>query len=59
MLISQHTIMVWCWESGEKPSNDIGGLTGAESAIVGGNVNIEVNGSHLKHTYWSRYWWYK
>ena len=40
---------VWCWEPGEKPSNDIGGLTGAESAIVGGNVNIEVNGSHLKH----------
>lgn len=39
---------VWCWEPGEKPGNDIGGLTGAESATVGGDVNITVNDSHLK-----------
>lgn len=39
---------VWCWEPGEKPGSDIGGLTGVESAQVQGNVNIQVNGSHLK-----------
>ena len=39
---------VWCWEPGQNPGKDIGGVTGAESAIVKGNVNIEVNDSHIK-----------
>ena len=39
---------VWCWEPGQDPGSDIGGLTGAESAVVEGNININVNGSHLK-----------
>ena len=39
---------VWCWEPGQEPVDQIGGLTGVESAQVKGNVNIQVNGSHLK-----------
>ncbi|WP_373154060.1 immunoglobulin-like domain-containing protein [Clostridium sp. AUH-JLR23] len=39
---------VWCWKPGQKPVDQIGGLTGVESAQVQGNVNIQVNGSHLK-----------
>ena len=39
---------LWCWEPGQNPGDDIGGITGAESAIVKGNVNIEVNNSHIK-----------
>ena len=39
---------LWCWEPGQNPGDDIGGITGAESAIVKGDVNIEVNDSHIK-----------
>lgn len=40
---------VWCWKPGEKPGSDIGGLTGVESALVEGDLNINVHGSHMKH----------
>ena len=40
---------VWCWEPGQEPGSDIGGLTAVESATVGGNVNVEVNGSHMNY----------
>lgn len=40
---------VWCWESGQEPGSDIGGLTGVESALVEGDLNINVHGSHMKH----------
>ena len=40
---------VWCWEPGQEPGSDIGGLTGVESALVEGDLNINVHGSHMKH----------
>lgn len=40
---------VWCWKPGEKSGSDIGGLTGVESALVEGDLNINVHGSHMKH----------
>lgn len=39
---------VWGWDKDGTPESDPPGIVGAESAIVGGNVTINANGSHLE-----------
>lgn len=40
---------LWGWNKEETPQNDPPGIVGAGSALVGGNVTINANGSHLEN----------
>ena len=39
---------VWGWDRDETPNSDPPGIVGAESAAVGGDVTINVHGSHME-----------